>query len=211
MKRIVIINGPNLDRLGLREPGIYGSQTLTDLENLLTAEAAELGVQVQFYQSNHEGFIIDEINHAYADGKVFGLIINPGALTHTSLALRDCLAGSGLPVIGCTSATSISAKNPSAFDDGGNLNRRHLRAWVQRLCCGAAPLGGHGLSGGAATAAPRAGVWPALADRQNGSVTGSTDLTEGAFKQFALLRLQLLDAFLNRSRGNHSIDKDAFR
>lgn len=99
MKRIVIINGPNLDRLGLREPEIYGDQTLTDLENLLVEEAASLGVEVQFYQSNHEGFIIDEINNEYADGEVFGLIINPGALTHTSLALRDAIAGSDLPVI----------------------------------------------------------------------------------------------------------------
>lgn len=99
MKRIVIINGPNLDRLGSREPQIYGDQTLTDLENLLVEEANMLGVEVQFYQSNHEGFIIDEINNEYADGEVFGLIINPGALTHTSLALRDALAGSDLPVI----------------------------------------------------------------------------------------------------------------
>lgn len=99
MKRIVIINGPNLDRLGMREPGIYGDQTLTDLENLLTEEAETLGVEVQFYQSNHEGFIIDEINGTYADGEVFGLIINPGALTHTSLALRDAIAGSDLPTI----------------------------------------------------------------------------------------------------------------
>jgi len=99
MKRIVIINGPNLDRLGLREPGIYGDQTLTDLENLLVEEAQVLGVEVQFYQSNHEGFIIDEINNEYADGEVYGLIINPGALTHTSLALRDAIAGSDLPVI----------------------------------------------------------------------------------------------------------------
>ena len=98
MKRIVIINGPNLDRLGIREPDIYGDQTLTDLENLLTEEATSLGVQVQFYQSNHEGFIIDEIGE-YADSEVFGLIINPGALTHTSLALRDALAGSDLPTI----------------------------------------------------------------------------------------------------------------
>lgn len=99
MKRIVIINGPNLDRLGQREPGIYGDQTLTDLENLLVEEATALGVEVQFYQSNHEGFIIDEINNEYADGEVFGLIINPGALTHTSLALRDALAGTDLPII----------------------------------------------------------------------------------------------------------------
>ena len=98
MKRIVIINGPNLDRLGKREPSIYGDQTLTDLENLLTETAADLGVEVQFYQSNHEGFIIDEIGE-FVDSEVFGLIINPGALTHTSLALRDALAGSDLPAI----------------------------------------------------------------------------------------------------------------
>ena len=98
MKRIVIINGPNLDRLGIREPDIYGDQTLTDLENLLSEEAKSLGVQVQFYQSNHEGFIIDEIGE-YSDSEVFGLILNPGALTHTSLALRDAIAGSDLPAI----------------------------------------------------------------------------------------------------------------
>lgn len=98
MKRIAIINGPNLDRLGTREPGVYGDQTLTDLENLLQEEAETLGVSLQFYQSNHEGFIIDEIGE-YADGDIFGLIINPGALTHTSLALRDALAGCDLPAI----------------------------------------------------------------------------------------------------------------
>ncbi|MEN8725730.1 MAG: type II 3-dehydroquinate dehydratase [Lentimonas sp.] len=98
MKRIVIINGPNLDRLGMREPEIYGDQTLTDLENLVTEEAAAIGVEVQFYQSNHEGFLIDEISE-FADSEIFGLIINPGALTHTSLALRDAIAGSDLPAI----------------------------------------------------------------------------------------------------------------
>jgi 3-dehydroquinate dehydratase II len=98
MKRIVIINGPNLDRLGKREPEIYGDQTLTDLENLLVQTAADIGVEVQFYQSNHEGFIIDKIGE-YADSEFFGMIINPGALTHTSLALRDAIAGSDLPTI----------------------------------------------------------------------------------------------------------------
>ena len=98
MKRIVIINGPNLARLGIREPDIYGDQTLTDLENLLSEEAESLGVQVQFYQSNHEGFIIDEIGES-SDSEVFGLILNPGAFTHTSLALRDAIAGSDLPAI----------------------------------------------------------------------------------------------------------------
>ena len=98
MKRICIINGPNLDRLGKREPSIYGDQTLTDLENLLTEEAEELEIGVQFYQSNHEGFIIDKIGEL-TDSEIFGLIINPGALTHTSLALRDALTGSDLPTV----------------------------------------------------------------------------------------------------------------
>ena len=98
MKRIGIINGPNLDRLGKREPSIYGDQTLTDLENLLTEEAEELGIGLQFYQSNHEGFIIDKIGEL-SDSEIFGLIINPGALTHTSLSLRDALAGSDLPAV----------------------------------------------------------------------------------------------------------------
>lgn len=98
MKRICIINGPNLDRLGKREPSIYGDQTLTDLENLITEEAEALGIDVQFYQSNHEGFIIDKIGEL-SDSEIFGLVINPGALTHTSLALRDALAGSDLPAI----------------------------------------------------------------------------------------------------------------
>ena len=98
MKRISIINGPNLDRLGKREPSIYGDQTLTDLENKLTEEADALDVSVQFYQSNHEGLIIDKIGEL-ADSEIFGLVINPGALTHTSLSLRDAIAGSDLPTI----------------------------------------------------------------------------------------------------------------
>lgn len=98
MKRIVIINGPNLDRLGKREPTIYGDQTLRDLETRLAELAATLGVELSFFQSNHEGAIIDKIGE-YTDAAVAGLVINPGALTHTSLALRDALAGSDLPVI----------------------------------------------------------------------------------------------------------------
>ena len=98
MKRICIINGPNMDRLGKREPSIYGKQTLTDLENLITKEADELNVGVQFYQSNHEGFLIDKIGQL-SDSEIFGLIVNPGALTHSSLALRDSIAGSDLPAI----------------------------------------------------------------------------------------------------------------
>ena len=99
MKRIFIVNGPNLDRLGVREPSIYGNATLADLENRLSKEAEALGVELTFYQSNHEGFLIDEMNKQFSEGNVFGLIVNPGALTHTSLALRDCLAGIDLPII----------------------------------------------------------------------------------------------------------------
>jgi len=110
MKRIAIINGPNLDRLGEREPGIYGDRTLTDLENDLTEEAERLGVGVEFYQSNHEGFIIDQIGE-YADGEIHGLVVNPGALTHTSLALRDAIAGSSLPAIE-VHVSNIYAREP---------------------------------------------------------------------------------------------------
>ena len=99
MKTIAIINGPNLDRLGEREPSIYGEQTLKDLEQLIQNEADKLDLKVQFYQSNHEGVLIDTINEGLAKDSVDGLIINPGALTHTSLALRDSIAGANLPAI----------------------------------------------------------------------------------------------------------------
>ena len=97
MKRIAILNGPNLDRLGKREPEIYGHATLTDLADALRAEfgaAAEL----TFFQSNHEGALIDRIA-ALADAKFDGLVINGGAFTHTSVALRDALLGAHLPTV----------------------------------------------------------------------------------------------------------------
>jgi 3-dehydroquinate dehydratase-2 len=98
MKKIAVINGPNLDRLGRREPEIYGRATLRDLETMLRAEARKLGVALTFFQSNHEGALIDKIGEL-ADRKFDGLIINPGGLSHTSVALRDAIAGSGLPAI----------------------------------------------------------------------------------------------------------------
>ena len=98
MKKIAIINGPNLDRLGRREPDVYGRQTLADLEELLRGRVAGQEVELEFFQSNHEGEIIDRIA-ACADAGCAGLIINPGALTHTSVALRDALAGADLPAI----------------------------------------------------------------------------------------------------------------
>lgn len=98
MKTIAILNGPNLDRLGLREPEIYGHQSLVDLEQLLKSAAKSLQVQVTCFQSNHEGQLIDRINQLAA-AEISGLIINPAAYTHTSLALRDAIAGSGIPCI----------------------------------------------------------------------------------------------------------------
>lgn len=98
MKKIVIINGPNLDRLGKREPEVYGHETLADLEALMRKQAEPLGVELDFFQSNHEGSLVDKFSEIAEDGTE-GVIINPGAYAHTSVALRDAAAGSGLTVI----------------------------------------------------------------------------------------------------------------
>lgn len=94
MKRLAILNGPNLDRLGKREPEIYGRATLADLERDLRAEFSS-AAELEFFQSNHEGALIDKIA-ALAEAKFDGLVLNGAAFTHTSVALRDALAGSGL-------------------------------------------------------------------------------------------------------------------
>lgn len=98
MKTIAVINGVNLDRLGRREPKIYGSQTLADLQKLLEEHAKKLGVELVHFQSNHEGEIVDKIYELSDAGVKFG-IINPGAFTHTSVALRDCICGSGMKFV----------------------------------------------------------------------------------------------------------------
>src|ERR1044071_741086 len=98
MKKFAVLNGPNLNRLGKREPQIYGMATLKDLEKLLRAEAKRLGVGVTFFQSNHEGALIDKI-HALADEGVAGFIVNFGAYSHTSIALHDALKSVALPAI----------------------------------------------------------------------------------------------------------------
>jgi 3-dehydroquinate dehydratase-2 len=98
MKKFAILNGPNLNRLGKREPLIYGTATLKDLEKLVRTEARRLGVAVTFFQSNHEGALVDKV-HQLADRKIDGLIVNFAAYSHTSIALHDALKSTGLPAI----------------------------------------------------------------------------------------------------------------
>jgi 3-dehydroquinate dehydratase-2 len=101
---VLVLNGPNLNLLGTREPGVYGSTSLADVESLCRAEGERLGVQVECHQSNHEGEMLDWIHDGgrrHAAGSVLGAVLNPGAWTHTSIALRDAIAGSGLPVVEC--------------------------------------------------------------------------------------------------------------
>jgi len=89
MKKILVINGPNLNMTGVREPGIYGSKTLDDINVMIKERADKLSVEVEFFQSNSEGAIIDKIHSAY--GNADGIIINPGAYSHYSLAIADAL------------------------------------------------------------------------------------------------------------------------
>ena len=98
MKKIAILHGPNLNRLGKREPEIYGTATLRDLEKMIRAEARALGFTPSFFQSNHEGALIDEI-HRLTDAGVHGFIVNFGAYSHTSIALRDALASTSRPAV----------------------------------------------------------------------------------------------------------------
>jgi 3-dehydroquinate dehydratase-2 len=97
-KNILLINGPNLNLLGMREPEIYGSATLNDIESAAVAQAAAAGARLMSFQSNHEGALIDRIHAARKDG-VDAIIINPGGFTHTSVALRDALSAVAIPFI----------------------------------------------------------------------------------------------------------------
>ena len=95
--KILVLHGPNLNLLGKREPNIYGQQTLHHIESLLKAEAASLGAEISSQQSNHEGVLIDQIQGAF---DVFdGLLINPAAYTHTSVAIRDAIAAVAIPTV----------------------------------------------------------------------------------------------------------------
>ncbi len=96
--KVLLLNGPNLNLLGTREPAIYGATTMADVEAMCRAEGAGLGLEVTAFQSNHEGALVDRI-HAARDEGVRFVVINPGALTHTSVALRDALTGVAIPFI----------------------------------------------------------------------------------------------------------------
>ena len=128
---ILVINGPNLNMLGIREPDIYGRATYADLCELIRQEAEALGARVEFFQSNHEGAIVDAIQAAY--GKMDGIIINPAAYTHTSVALLDAVKAVGIPTV------EVHVSDPD-----GREEFRHT-SYIRAACV--ATVKGHGLPG----------------------------------------------------------------
>ncbi|MEO0317888.1 MAG: 3-dehydroquinate dehydratase, type [Pseudomonadota bacterium] len=97
-KNLLLINGPNLNLLGTREPEVYGATTLAEIEQAAVVQAQEMGASLTHFQSNHEGELIDRIHAARGEG-ITGIVINPGGFTHTSVALRDALAGVAIPFV----------------------------------------------------------------------------------------------------------------
>ncbi len=95
--KLLVINGPNLNMLGIREPGIYGNQSFDALCSFIQSAAKEVGAECELYQSNHEGCIVDKIQEAY--GKFDGIVINPAAYTHTSVAIADALSAVAIPTV----------------------------------------------------------------------------------------------------------------
>ena len=95
--KLLVINGPNINMLGIREPGIYGSESYADLCDLIKKHADKIGVEVEIYQSNHEGDLVDKIQEAYSNAD--GIVINPGAYTHTSVALLDAVKAVNIPTV----------------------------------------------------------------------------------------------------------------
>ncbi len=95
--KILVLNGPNINMLGIREPGIYGTQTFSDLLTLLDNTASECGIEIEQFQSNHEGAIVDKIQESY--GCIDGIVINPAAYTHTSVAILDALKSVAIPAV----------------------------------------------------------------------------------------------------------------
>ncbi len=129
---IAVINGPNMNMLGIRQPEIYGRETYEDLKAMISREAEVLGVRVSFFQSNHEGALVDAIQQAYFD-KADGIIINPAAYTHTSVALLDAVKAVGIPTV------EVHVSDPDAREDF-----RHV-SYIRAACT--ATIRGHGLPG----------------------------------------------------------------
>lgn len=129
--KILVINGPNLNMLGIRQPEIYGRDTYDSLLDMLRAEAKALGVSVSFYQSNHEGALVDAIQSAY--GRMDGIVMNPAAYTHTSVALLDALKAVGLP------AVEVHISDVSRREDFRQVS------YVRLACC--KTIAGYGFEG----------------------------------------------------------------
>jgi 3-dehydroquinate dehydratase type II len=130
--QVMVINGPNMNFLGIRQPEIYGKATYNDLTDMIQAEADRLGVSVRFFQSNHEGELVDAIQEAYFD-KTDGIIINPAAYTHTSVALLDAVKAVGIPTV------EVHISDPDSREAF-----RHV-SYIRSAC--AATIKGHGLEG----------------------------------------------------------------
>lgn len=130
--KILIINGPNLNMLGVREPDIYGKETYETLLQKIAAHASERGVSVEFVQSNHEGALVDAIQKAFFDG-VYGIVINPGAYTHTSIALLDALKATRIP------AVEVHISDPDTREGFRRIS------YVRTACI--ATVAGHGTNG----------------------------------------------------------------
>ena len=129
--KILVLNGPNINMLGIREPGIYGKNTFADLLQLLQDTAKELNIEVEQYQSNHEGDLVDKIQWAF--GKVDGIVINPAAYTHTSVAILDALKAVSIP------AVEVHISNVDAREPFRQIS------YAGMACC--KTIKGHGLEG----------------------------------------------------------------
>ena len=130
--KILVLNGPNMNMLGIRQPEIYGKATYQDLCGMIQTEADKLGVQVSFFQSNHEGALVDAVQQAYFD-TVDGIIINPAAYTHTRVALLDAVKAVGIPTV------EVHVSDPD-----GREEFRHI-SYIRAACV--ATVKGHGLPG----------------------------------------------------------------
>ena len=130
--KLLVINGPNLNMLGIREPAIYGSGTYAQLLDMIRAHAERRGAEVSFFQSNHEGARVDAIHQAYFD-KVDGIVSNPAAYTHTSVALLDAVKAVGIPTV------EVHVSDPDSREEF-----RHV-SYIRSAC--KATVAGHGLPG----------------------------------------------------------------